>query len=743
MAFWHIQESLYPMPHPYHWMTIGSQEDLDAASLEDVKSFFRRFYSPSNASLAVAGNYQRDDALELINRYFGDLPPGPSLPRMGRRDSALAGRVELEMRDRVSLPRLYIAWPTPPDMGPYDAPLDLLQGILADGLSSRLHRRLVYEKQIAQSAAVRYHPGEIGGQFVVQITAAADRDLAEVEAATDDELKRVHSEPPTEEEITRVKNRIEASHYRQLARIGGFGGRADQLNHFSVMAGDPGLINSSLDRYLAVQRDDILRASEAILDHRQVRLRVFPEPTLKPAVTSVDRSIMPVPAVAPEFTPPTPLRRRLSNGMGISVVERRGLPIVGFALLLRAGATNDPQELPGLASFTAQMLAEGTEGRTSQDIAAAFEFIGARVSTDARRECTLLSTETMSRHWPAALELVADLVKRPTFPEHELERLRREHLTDLRRAKDDPTAVAERLISSLVFDRGSGYGHYILGTEAAVAALAGDDVKRQFRRGYGPALATLIVVGDVSADEVVEQAEAHLGDWTGDPEFSPVAFSNLHGVRPAATIYLVDQPGAAQSVIRAIHATIPRNHPDYFGLTLVNHAFGGQFSARLNQNLRQDKGYSYGYQSTVHWYHGPSLLLAGGSVQTEVTKESVQETLREFHDIHASRPISQGELQTAKEGILQGYPASFERPGMVLSHLIQLVLFDLPDDYFQTVESGIDSVSLAEARRIAAESIQPDGLQVLVVGDREKVESGLRDLGLPLVLLDTEGAGVD
>jgi zinc protease len=196
-------------------------------------------------------------------------------------------------------------------------------------------------------------------------------------------------------------------------------------------------------------------------------------------------------------------------------------------------------------------------------------------------------------------------------------------------------------------------------------------------------------------------------------------------------------------VIRALHPTIPRKHPDYFGLTMVNYVFGGQFSARLNQNLRQDKGYSYGFQSSVHWYRGQSLFAAGGSVQTEVTKESVQEALREFNEIQGVRAISEEELEAARAGILQGYPASFERSAMVLNHLIQMLVFDLPDDYFHTVGPGINAVSLDDARRIASERLQPSQLQLLVVGDRQTVEPGLRELGLPLVLLDPDGARID
>ena len=751
MASWHIQEALYPTPHPYHWMTIGSQEDLDAASLEDVQNFFRRFYGPSNASLAVAGDFQRDEALDMINRYFADLTPGPPLPRMGRWDSSLPGRVSLEMQDKVSLPRLYISWPTPPDMDRYDAPLDVLQGVLGEGLTSRLHRSLVYEKQIAQSAGVRYHSGEIAGQFMVMVTAAAGHDIEEVEAAVDEELERLRDEPPTEEEITRVKNRIESGYYRQLTRIGGFGGRADQLNHYNVLCGDPNLINTDLERYLAVQRDEIIEANEAVLDDRQVRLRVFPEQALKPAAVTVDRNVMPPAAADPVFTPPAPQRHRLSNGLGIMVVERRNLPLVSMGLLLDGGATRDPAGLPGLASFTAQMLTEGAGGRTNQEIAAAFEFLGARVSADARRESTMVSTEVMSRHWPTALELIADLVMRPDFPEHELERVRREHLTDLRRSKDDGNAIAEQLISGLVFRKDSGYGHYILGVEPATESLTRDDVSRHFQNNYGPQNATLVVVGDVSLDEVVSQAESRLGGWekgtagTSSAEDNGAALSR--GLSPAisyeAAIYLVDRPGAAQSVIRAVQPTLSRSHPDYFGMNLVNHAFGGQFAARLNQNLRQDKGYSYGYHSAVHWYRGPSMLWAGGSVQTAVTRESVQETLSEFADIHGARAITADELQFAKEGMLRGYPGSFERSGMVLNHLVQLLVFGLPDDYFQMVKPSVEAVTLEDARRVSAENINPAALQILVVGDRQVVEPGLRELDLPLVLLDPSGERIE
>ena len=778
MAHWHLQSALFPLPHPYHWMTIGSQEDLDAASLDDVKDFFRRFYGPSNASLAIAGDFHPAQALELAQRYFGDLPPGENVPRIGRQDSALAGRIDIEMRDKVTLPRLYLAWPAPPEGHPDDAPLELYQAVMSDGLSSRLHRSLVYEKQIAQHAFIRYVPSEIAGQLLVQVTAAEGHSLDEIEAAVESELANIHRHPPTDEEIARSKNRIEAAHYRQLARIGGFGGRADQLNHFNVLESDAGLINTSLDRCLAVQRDDILRVAQTYIANNRVRLRVMPETPLSPAAAAVDRTIMPPPAAEPAFTPPLPSRDRLPNGMGLTVVEQPGMPIVAFGLLLGAGASDDPAHLPGLAGLVGEMLSEGAAGKSSQQIANDFEFIGARLSVDSRREYTLVSTETLSKHWPRGLEMLGEIVMSPDFPQHELERVRREHLTELRRGKDEPNIIAEQLMSALVYPHGSGYAHPIAGTEKSAQAITRDDLVAQFRRNYRPENARLLVVGDTTREQVIRQANAIFAPWTNNLDTAPTTPSNplptpapnqvtptptnisptttqitppqtnispppkgegLGGGEPPATIYLVDRPNAPQSVIRAVQPLIPRTHPDYFPLLLANYAFGGQFSARLNQNLRQDKGYSYGYQSFIQWYRRPSMLVAGGSVQSNATKESVYETIKEFNQVHSQRPITPEELANAKDGLLRAYPASFERPLSVLSQLVTLEQFDLPADYFRSVRPSLEAVTLDDLHRAAQTHIRPESLQILVVGDRATIEPPLSELSVPIVNLTADG----
>ena len=739
MAQWHIQQALFPLPHPYNWMTIGSQEDLDAATLDDVKDFFRRYYSPSNASVSIAGDIDTEVALEMAHRYFADLEPGPAVRRIQRADSPLKGRVDLEMTDRVTLPRLYAVWLAPANLSGDDDAGDILRAILSDGHSSRMYRSLVYDKQIAQSASVGYYAAEIAGQFRMEVTPAAGHTLEEVEEAAEEVLASIATEPPTEEEFERAINRIEMQHYRMLARVGGFGGRADALNYFNVFTGDPDGLNTAMDGYRKVTREDVLRVHQQILDGGQVRMRVRPERGLSTATMTVDRTRQPAGGPTPGFVPPTPQRGSLSNGMEVIVANKPGLPLVSFALLARAGATGDPSELPGLSSFTVAMMDEGTSNRTSQEISAAFEHIGSRLGADTRKELTLLTAETLDRHWRHALGLAADVARNANFPEHELERVRRERLTDLRRARDEAGFLAESNFGTLVFGSASPYAHSNLGTDATLSSAQRSDLAARHAQALRPDRLCLLVAGDVSTEVAVAAAEEHFGDWKAPAE--EAASINAGNVAAAAgpRIYLIDKPGAAQSVIRAGMPLVERGHPDYMTLSVLNYAFGGQFSARLNQNLRQDKGYSYGYNSGISWYNAPSLLSAGGSVQTAVTREAVLETIKEFADIGGSRPLTEEELNDARNGLILGYPSGFERPAQLLGQLVTLAQFNLPDGYFRTFEDRLSGVSLADTHRAGAEYLSPERLTVLVVGDREQVEEPLRELGYGLILLDAEG----
>jgi zinc protease len=734
-----LQPVLWPSPHPYSWPVIGSQEDLDAASLEDVKAFFRRFYAPSNATLTIAGDFDDAKARRMIERYFGDIPPAPPVNRLGRMDSSLKGEVRLNLRDSVQLPRLYLVWPSCSMFDDREAPLDILASVLGDDKTSRLYKSLVYEKQIARDVSVGNFSQEIAGEFQIEVTASPGHSLDEILEEVEAELERIRGAPPDDQEITRTMNRIESERVHRLERFGGFGGRADMLSHYTVFAGDPGVINSDIERYRAVTGEDVARAARSVFGSDRVRLTVVPERVSRPSRSSVDRSVMPKESKHREFTPPVPQRISLSNGLDILYVARSGLPIVSLGLLIRAGATTDPTERPGVAQMTATMLQEGTTTRSSQEIAEEMALLGTQLDSHTGREYVMLSADTLSSHWSRALEIIADVARNPSFPKREVERVRKERLADLRRIGDYPMSVALRASHALVYGPETRYGHPVSGTEASVKAMTRKALVGHYQTHYGPQRATLIVAGDLSHDDLVSNVEASLGSWSHDTLQAEVS-ADVDGTPSAETsIFIADKPGAAQSIIRAGHLTIPRHHPDYYAMSLANYVFGGNPSARLFMNLRQDKGYSYGFYSSIDWLSGPSSIFAGGAVETSVTKESVVETLKEFADIRGERPVTLDEFNSAKAAIIRGLPSQFETQGQLLHQLSRVVIFNLPDDYYSHFLSNLDAVTVEDVRRVAAERIDDGHLVLLVVGDRQVVEPGLQGLGLPTVQVDHEG----
>jgi zinc protease len=649
--------------------------------------------------------------------------------------------VILTSTDSVQLSRLYLNWPTNPNFDRLQAPTDILSTILGGGKSSRLYKSLVYERRIAREISVYDYGQEIAGEFTIQATANPGHTLDEIEAAIIEEIQRMQTELPSEAELARAKNRIETSHVMQLERFGGFGGRADQLNYYNTFTGDPESINTNVARYMAVEPEDI-REAAALLGRNQVKLAIHPEASHKVAVTTVNRSEIPTPAPQPRFTSPVPRRGELSNGLKVVHLEKNGVPVVAFGLIISGGALTDPEGKSGLASLTANMLAEGTGTRNSIQLAEELEFLGTSLRNHANREYAAISSDSLKTNWRDTLSILADVALNSTFPDHELERLRKNLLTDLDRIADNPMAIAGRAARSLYYGPGTPYGHPLSGNSESVASINRDDLLAYYASHFGPDNATFVVVGDLTFDEAMEAAESSFGGWKQVDRVSMNGMSpNL--TQPSATqIYLADKPGAAQSVIRAGHLTIPRSHDDYLPLNMLNFIFGGQFMARLNSNLRQDKGYSYGYNSMIDWSQGPSMFMAGGGVQTAVTKEALIETLKEFEEIKTSRPVTEQEFADARDGILRALPGQFETMHQVLQQLTRMVVFDLPDDYFLTFEDSISAVTLEQVHR-AGDLLDTEHLSILVVGDGAEIESGISELGLEVSKVDYEGRLLD
>jgi zinc protease len=739
LAWQELRKAVFPPDHPYHWQTIGSQAHLDEASIDEVKDFFRRFYSPNNASLAIAGDIDPDETRRLVQLYFGDLPPGAPVPRLQRWVPRVDGEVRLALEDRVQLPRLYFAWAGPPRFDLDEAPLDVLVSILGEGRSARLYRALVYQREIARSVGASYSAMDIAGVIDLDVTIAPGQSVAEVEGALLEEVARIQADLPAANEVERALNRLEAQYVHQLESVGGFRGRANLLNYFNVFAGDPGRLNSDFERYRTVTPADVQRVAQRWLGADRARLLIAPMERTAPGLSSVDRTRQPEPSRPRAFHPPSPTRLRLPNGIDVLVVEKRSVPIVATGVYFPTGALVDPPRLPGLASFATRLFVEGTNNRTSAEIADASEFIAARLSVGARREFTLGSTSVLTGHWPVALDLLMDVLANPAFVEREVERIRRERLTDLRRLQDDANAVADRVGTEALYGRDTPYGHPSAGRVESIAAIERGELFGYHARSVGRARPTVVIVGDVDAESAGRRLEALFAAWSpAEPAPMPAV-----AVRPReTTIYLVDRPGAAQSVIAVRQLAVSRLHADYLPLQVMNMAFGGQFTSRLNTNLRVEKGYTYGYRSRFDWHVGVSSFVVGGGVQTGVTSDALAETFREFRALR-ERPLSEDEFERARLALIRGFPPSFETVDQIAGRLVDVVHFGLPHDYFAGQVDRLQGVTLAQVQRAAEEHVHADQLSVVVVGDRVAIETSVRRLGLPVVHLDNDALPVE
>ena len=744
MAYLLLQEALFPAPHPYNWPVIGSQEDLNSANLDDVKEFFKKYYHPNNASLAIAGDIKPTEAFKLAEKYFGDLEPGPSVDRLLSVKPNLNGDTTIEIEDSVQLPRLYLAWPTVPDLTESQAALDILSIILAGGRSSRLEKKLVIDSQIAYDISAYHNGQEICGEFHIIATGKPEESLNKIKLQILSEIQDIINKPPTKKEMERSINNIETMHIRQLEKIGGFGGKADQLNYYNVMKRDPEFINLDIERYKKITAEQISNVAK-ILNENRVSLSILPKQNLTISTPVSDRTMMPKTQSRIEFVPPTPQRIQLNQNVDIVLIEKPDLPLVSIGLLTHSGASSDPENLPGLARFSSEMFSEGTFNRTSEEISEEIEHLAFRFKDDVSRNHILFSINGLKNNLNNGMNLFSDIIQNPVFPEKETQRLRSEILADITSSQDNANKVAATAARAILFGgQSTKYGHPIIGSTKSIENITQKDFIHFNENIYNKSKATFIAVGDINDSEILKQIESNFSadffnnsDPISAPEFEITKTKNDVG-----GIYIIDRPGSAQSVIRAGHLTIPRYDKDYYSLAFANFVLGGEYSSRVNMNLRQDKGYSYGFYSSIDWGQHSSPWLIRGSVQTEVTFESVQEILYEIHGIHGSRPISNKEFEDSKQGLLKGIPSQFESSNQILNQLIKLAQFNLPDDDFSRSIEKIESLSLEEVNSASKNHFKPDESVIVIVGDKEKFIDKLKTLNLPLHVVDMYGQNI-
>jgi zinc protease len=729
-----IDHDTHPAGHPYSWSVIGSMDDLNAASLNDVHEWFTSYYGPSNAVLVVAGDIDAETAHQKVEKYFGEIPPGPPVTRERAWIAKMTGAHRAVLQDRVPEARVYMVW-NMPEFGAVDSDyLDLVSDVLAAGETSRLYKRLVYTDQIATDVAAYVDPREIGGQFLIQATAKPGVELAKVEKAIDQELARFLASGPTLEEVQRVRTQYLANFTRRADRIGGFGGKSDVLAMSQTYLGDPAAYKVKLARVREVTAAKLLGAAKRWLSDGVYELDALPFGDSEASAQKADRAKPPEIGPAPELRLPKLERVTLSNGLKVVLAERHEIPIVNFALLVDSGYAADqfagPGGRPGAAELAATLLNKGTKTRTALEISEQLAQLGAQLDVSASVDSITARLSALKAKLDATLDIFTDIVLHPTFPEADFKRERTLQLDSIDREKSEPMDMALRVMPALIYGKGHAYSEPWTGsgTAESVTKLTREDMVNFHAAWFKPNHSTLIVTGDTTLAEMKPKLEQLFAAWqAGD-----TPKKNVAAVAPAdrSVVYLMDRPGSQQTLILAGNIAPPKNNPAEISIVTMNNILGGDFGARINMNLREDKHWSYGAETLLMSARGQRPFLVYAPVQTDKTKESLAEVDKELRDILGGRPATTQELARVKNSETLRLPGSRETIGQVLDSIVNLVQYDLPDDYYQTFAGKVRALTLADINQAAAEVVQPAHLVWVVVGDRAKIEAGVRELGL-------------
>jgi zinc protease len=734
-----LTENTYPVGHPYSWTTIGSMTDLDAASMADVQEWFKTYYGPNNVTLVIAGDITPEVAREKVEKYYGAIPAGPPIAKnevwIAKRTGTHRGTVQ----DRVPQARLYRVWNVPQYGSPEEAQLDLAAQVLGQGKTSRLYKRLVYKDQIATSVSADDQNSEIAGQFYLTLTAKPGVELNKVEVAANEELQNFLKNGPTEAELQLAKTQILGQYARTMERIGGFGGKSDILARCQTFTGNPECYKTYLHRVQAATPATVKAAAVEWLSDGDYVLEVQPYPTTYKTSAPIDRSKLPALGSAMSLNLPAMQRATLSNGLKVVLAERHTAPVVNFTLLVNSGFASDGAA-PGTASFAQRMLEEGTPSRDSLQIGEELESLSADFTAGAHLDYATVNLNALSVNMDQALAIYADLILHPAFPEKEFARLQKDRLAAIQRELVTPNLMASRVVPGMLYGAGHPYSGSFTGsgTIAAVGKMTREDLAKFHAEYYKPNNATLLIVGDTTLAQITPQLEKLFSSWkSGDvPKLSVPQVPE-----PAQdVVYLIDRPGSGQSLIVGAQLAPPANSPDAVTLELVNDLFGGNFSSRINMDLREDKHWSYGVRSQLlpALYQRPYISFS--PVQTDKTAEALVVLVAQYKGIVSDKPITAEELKAGQANATLDLPGSFETVAQLSRGYSNILQYNLPEDYYNTFTQKTDAITTTSANETAQKYIQPTHLIWLVVGDMSKVEPGIRALNLGEVhKIDADG----
>ena len=735
-----IQYLLYPAAHPYHFATIGTEEDLKAAQVNDVKDFFATYYTPSNASLVVAGAFDPKEIRPLVEKLFGSLPRGADLPRRPVPSATLDGVKRGVVFDKVQLPQLSFVYHAPKGFGPGDAETDLVAAVLADGKSSRLFKRLIVDEALAASVNANNESQLLGSVFRIDVQTRPDADLDRVEKIVDEELARFLKDGPTQHELDQRKATIEAGKLASLQRLET---RADYLNQYEFFWGEPNGFERDLDRYRHATPAAVLEtARRVITQNARVIFRVLPE---QPKRVPGPRDARPKDGQPAAFHPPAPERFTLTNGIPVQFWHTSELPLTAARLVFQPGGalTAADGSDAGLASLTAQMLDEGAGDLDALRFGEAVAALGGRFSSTAGREALEVGMTVLSRNFAKGASLLADAVRRPRLEEKDFVRVKRLALDDLIQSDERPDDVAARVVSRALYGDRHPYAWPVDGIPASVEAITLERVKAERVSLVRPDLATLLVAGSLSAAETRAALEKALGDWKAEgPRPPAVPLPSVYEpTNRSLRVFLVDRPEAPQTVVRFAAPAPKFADPARPKLYLLGTVLGGSFTSRLNQNLREKNGYTYGANAHFGLGRAVGTFSAGADVTAKVTGASLKELLAEFARL-AGGDVTPEEAGKARDIVKNGAVQAFSGLSGILATATNYVELGAP---FETLGEDLAAQSTLDASALnaaAKSALALDRGVLVLVGDKAAILPQLKELPLSAPIeVDTWGQG--
>ena len=768
---WVLDKAIYPEGHPYSWQVIGELVDLQNATVEDVKEFYRKFYGPNNATLVLAGDFETEVAKAMIEKYFGEIKRGEEVVKLNPQPVTISETKRLYHEDNfATAAQLNMVWPTLEQYTDDAYALDFLGELLANGKKATMYKVLVEEKELTSRTTAFNRSQELAGAFRIRITANDGVNLADVEDAIFEAFQKFETDGVTDKDVERIKAGLETSFYNDISSILG---KSFQLAQYNVFAGDPGFITQDIENIKAVTKEDVMRVYNTYIKDKHYvitsfvpkgkvelaakdsQLAAVVEEEIKDNVdvsiadtddefvktpSNFDRSVEPDQGESPKLNIPDSWSVTLANGMTVNGMEHNELPLVNFSLIIDGGHLLNSFDKIGVANLMTDILMEGTANKTPEELEEEIELLGASINMFTGRESITISGNTLVRNFEKTMDLVEEILLEPRWDEEELKRIKLSTVNGIKRSAANPNVVARNVSNKLLYGYKHMFAYPTSGTVASVESITMDDLKEFYNKNFSPSVSRFHIVGNINK----EQTLAVLSDLETRWESKEVTIPTyeMNGDRDKASLYFVDIPNAKQSVINIGYLSMARTNPDYFAATVMNYKLGGSFSGNVNLILREEKGYTYG---AFTWFFGTKIkgaFTASSSVRTNTTFESVSIFREEIEKYKEG--ISQEDLDFTKNALIKSNARRFETQGSLLRMLQNISNYNLPEDYIAGEEEIINAMTLEQHKALANKYLDASKMGYLVIGDAATQFDKFKNAGFDeVILLDKNAIEVE